>query len=97
MTNAEEALDAADRKLGCVIAAVIARAGRQQIAPSHVTPFEAVTRAIIYQGISGKAASAVFSRLRETVGRPLGPVKFSECPNAPCWPLVCRKEKRARS
>jgi DNA-3-methyladenine glycosylase II len=80
MPEVEEALDAADPKLGCVIAAVIARAGRQQIAPSHVTPFEAVTRAIIYQGISGKAASAVFSRLRETVGRPLGPVKVLGMP-----------------
>jgi DNA-3-methyladenine glycosylase II len=80
MPEVEEALDAADPKLGCVIAAVIARAGRQQITPSRVPPFEALTRAIVYQGTSGKAAAAIFSRLRETVGRPLSPPKVLGMP-----------------
>ena len=80
MPEVEEALDAADPKLGCVIAAVIARAGRQQITPSRVPPFEALTRAIVYQGTSGKAAAAIFSRLQETVGRPLSPPKVLGMP-----------------
>jgi DNA-3-methyladenine glycosylase II len=80
MPEVEEALDAADPKLGCVIAAVIARAGRQQITPSRVPPFEALTRAIVYQSISGKAAAAIFSRLRKTVGRPLSPPKVLGMP-----------------
>jgi DNA-3-methyladenine glycosylase II len=80
MPEVEEALDAADPKLGCVIAAVIARAGRQQITPSRGTSFEVLTRAIVYQSISGKAAAAIFSRLRETVGRPLSPAKVLGMP-----------------
>jgi DNA-3-methyladenine glycosylase II len=74
--NVEDALAAADPKLGRVIAAVIARNGPQQITPSRVTsPFEALARAIVYQSVSGKAAAAIFSRLRERVGRPFSPAK----------------------
>ncbi len=80
MPEVEKALDAADPKLGRVITAVITRAGRQQITPARVTPFEALTRAIVYQSISGKAAAAIFSRLRETVGRPLSPARVLGMP-----------------
>lgn len=73
--SAEDALAALDPKLGKVIAAVIARIGRQVIAPSHATPFEALVRAIVYQSVSGKAAATIFCRLRQTVGRPLNPAK----------------------
>jgi DNA-3-methyladenine glycosylase II len=74
--SVEDALAAADPKLGHVIAAVIARNGPQQITPSRITsPFEALARAIVYQSVSGKAAVAIFSRLRERVGRPFSPAK----------------------
>jgi DNA-3-methyladenine glycosylase II len=71
----EDALTAADPKLGRVIAAVIARIGRQTIVLSRATPFEALVRAIVYQSVSGKAAAAIFARLRQVVGKPLNPAK----------------------
>lgn len=72
----EDALTAADAKLGRIIAAVIARIGRQQITPSRVTPFEALVRAIVYQSVSGKAAAKIFTRLRQAAGKPFSPAKL---------------------
>jgi DNA-3-methyladenine glycosylase II len=63
----EVELSLADPKLGRVIDAVIARMGRQRITPSRSSPFEALVRAIVYQSVSGKAAAAIFARLKETV------------------------------
>jgi 3-methyladenine DNA glycosylase/8-oxoguanine DNA glycosylase len=92
--NVEKALAAADPKLGVVIAAVKARTGPQQIAPSHATPFEALVRAIVYQGVSGKVAAAIFSRLREKVGKPFSPAKVLGMSKRP---LASPRENHARS
>jgi DNA-3-methyladenine glycosylase II len=71
----EKILAIADPELGRVIAAVIARIGRQQIIPSRTTPFEALVRAVVYQNISGKAAGAIFARLQLAVGKPFNPTR----------------------
>jgi DNA-3-methyladenine glycosylase II len=71
----ESRLGLADPALGRTIDAVIARLGPQRIAPSRTTPFEALVRAIVYQSVSGKAATSIFARLREIVGGPLTPAK----------------------
>jgi DNA-3-methyladenine glycosylase II len=63
----EAELSQADPKLGRVIDAVIARIGRQRVTPSRSSPFEALVRAVVYQSVSGKAAAAIFARLKETV------------------------------
>jgi DNA-3-methyladenine glycosylase II len=71
-----------DPALGRVIAAVSARIGPQRIVPSRTTAFEALTRAIIYQSIAGKAAAAIFARLKETM-KPLSPRKVAAvCPSS---------------
>jgi DNA-3-methyladenine glycosylase II len=72
----EDRLAEADPALGRVIAAVTARIGRQRIAPSRATPFEALVRAIVYQGVSGKAAASIFARLKEAVSGPITPAKI---------------------
>jgi DNA-3-methyladenine glycosylase II len=74
--NFEEALTVADSQLGRVIAAVFVRIGRQEIIPSRTTPFEALVRAVIYQSLSGKAATAIFGRLQQAVGKPFNPVRI---------------------
>lgn len=61
-------LSAADPALGRVIAAVIARTGRQRVTRSRVTSFQALVRAIVYQSVSGKSAAVIFARLRKTLG-----------------------------
>jgi DNA-3-methyladenine glycosylase II len=74
--NVEDALAAADPRLARVIAAVIAKIGEQRIAPSRATPFEALVRAVVYQSVSDKAAGAIFSRVRQAVGKPFSPAKI---------------------
>jgi DNA-3-methyladenine glycosylase II len=69
----EARLTTADPALGRLIAAVANRVGRQQIAPSRTTPFEALVRAVVYQSVSGKAAASIFAHLQEVVGRTLTP------------------------
>jgi DNA-3-methyladenine glycosylase II len=76
----EARLASADPALGRVIDAVIARLGPQQIAPSHATPFEALTRAIVYQSVSGKAAASIFARLKQRVNGPLTSAKILALP-----------------
>ena len=73
--NFENVLTDADPRLGRVIAAVVARIGRQRITPSRTTPFEALVRAVVYQSVSGKAAATIFARLQQAVGKPLSPAK----------------------
>ena len=36
--------------------------------PSRASPFEALTRAIVYQSVSGNAAAAIFARLKIVAG-----------------------------
>lgn len=69
----ESRLTAADPALGRVIAVVAARIGTQGIRPSHVSPFEALVRAVVYQSVSGKAAGSIFARLKGIVGKSLTP------------------------
>jgi DNA-3-methyladenine glycosylase II len=71
----ENALTLADPHLGRVIAAVVARMGRQRIIASSTMPFEALVRAVIYQSVSGKAAASIFGRLQAAVGKPFRPAK----------------------
>jgi DNA-3-methyladenine glycosylase II len=75
LATIESRLAQADPALGCLIAAVIARIGPHRIISSGATPFEALVRAVVYQGISGNAATSIFTRVRETVARPLTPSK----------------------
>jgi DNA-3-methyladenine glycosylase II len=78
--NFEKTLAIADPQLGRVIAAVMARIGRQQIIPSPTTPFEALARAVVYQSVSGDAASTIFARLQQAVGKPFNPTKVLKMP-----------------
>lgn len=64
----EALLSKADPALGRVIEAVRAKIGRQRIMPSRASPFEALTRAIVYQSVSGNAAAAIFARLKIVAG-----------------------------
>jgi DNA-3-methyladenine glycosylase II len=79
-SNFEKTLTIADPPLGRVIAAVIARIGRQQIIPSPMTPFEALARAIVYQSVSGDAAATIFARLQQAVGKPFNHTKLLRMP-----------------
>jgi DNA-3-methyladenine glycosylase II len=69
----EGTLSKSDPKLGRVITGVIDKIGRQRIASSRSSPFEALVRAIVYQGVSDKAAAAVYGRLRKAVAGELRP------------------------
>jgi 3-methyladenine DNA glycosylase/8-oxoguanine DNA glycosylase len=71
----ESRLTVADPALGYVIAAVVARIGPQRIAPSRVSAFEALVRAVVYQSVSGKTAASIFARLKDVVPEPLTPLK----------------------
>jgi 3-methyladenine DNA glycosylase/8-oxoguanine DNA glycosylase len=64
----EALLSRADPALGRVIEAVCAKIGRQRIMSSRASPFEALTRAIVYQSVSGNAAAAIFARLKIVAG-----------------------------
>src|SRR5271155_5060872 len=64
----EALLSKADPALGRVIEAVCAKIGRQRIMPSRASPFGALTRAIVYQSVSGNAAAAIFARLKIVAG-----------------------------
>jgi DNA-3-methyladenine glycosylase II len=75
-TTIERRLTAADPALGRVVAAVIARIGRQRIAPSRATPFQALVRAVVYQSVSGKAGALIFARLEAAAGKPLTPARI---------------------
>jgi DNA-3-methyladenine glycosylase II len=72
----EDRLVRADPSLGQLIVAVRARIGAQRIRPSQASPFEALVRAIVYQSVSGKAATSIFARLRKSIGSRLTPAKI---------------------
>jgi DNA-3-methyladenine glycosylase II len=72
----EAELIKADPHLGRVIGAVIAKAGRQSVKPSHAAPFEALVRAVVYQSVSGKAAGTIFARLKAELGGTFSPTKM---------------------
>jgi DNA-3-methyladenine glycosylase II len=93
MPDIEAELGQADPALGRVIAAVIARIGRQRITPSRAAPFEALARAIVYQSVSEKAAVAIFARLKGTVGGALTPVKILAMPQGSMMAAGLSKSK----
>jgi DNA-3-methyladenine glycosylase II len=69
-----------DPELGRVMAAVTARIGPQRIKPSKAAPFESLVRAVVYQSVSGKAATTIFAHLKDWLGggfRPAAVVKKS--------------------
>jgi DNA-3-methyladenine glycosylase II len=78
--DVEEKLSAADPRLARAIAAVVARVGRQRITASRASPFEALVRAIVYQSVSGKAAAAIYARLKGTVGERFTPAGLVAMP-----------------
>jgi DNA-3-methyladenine glycosylase II len=75
---AEKRLAASDHALGAVIAFVTGKIGPQRVRPSQSKPFEALARAIVYQGVSGPAAATVFARFKVSVGSPFVPKKVLE-------------------
>lgn len=80
LPDIEGKLARADPALGRTIAAVVARIGQQRIAPSRAAPFEAVVRAIVYQGVSGESAALIFARLRRAIGGSVRPAKILAMP-----------------
>jgi 3-methyladenine DNA glycosylase/8-oxoguanine DNA glycosylase len=53
--------------------AVIARSGLAVLEPRDISPYEALTRAIIFQQLSGKAASTIHRRFLELFGSETAP------------------------
>ena len=82
MPDIEALLSEADPDLGRVVEAVIARSGRQRIGPSRATPFEALARAVVHQGVSGAAAAVAFARLRGAAAGALTPAGILAAPRA---------------
>jgi DNA-3-methyladenine glycosylase II len=74
----EKRLFRADPALGRVIAAVTARLGPQRIKPSEASPFESLVRAVVYQGVSGKAAATIFTRLKTWLGGSVRPAAVAK-------------------
>jgi DNA-3-methyladenine glycosylase II len=74
-SDIEAALTSADALLGRLIEVVISKIGRIRITSSHSTPFEALTRAIMYQSISGTAGAAIYKKLQSSVQGLLTPDK----------------------
>jgi len=64
------------------VEAVIARSGRQRIGPSRATPFEALARAVVHQGVSGAAAAVASARLRGAAAGALTPAGILAAPRA---------------
>jgi DNA-3-methyladenine glycosylase II len=81
-SDIEARLANADPGLGRVMTAVIDRIGRQSIVPSRAKPFEALTRAIVYQSVSGKAAATIFARLRTAVAGRFTPGRILAMPHS---------------
>src|ERR1700733_6171249 len=73
--SVDEHLARADPDLGRLIAAVTAEVGRQSVEPSLTPPFEALIKAIVYQSVSGKAAAAIFLRLKAALNSAIIPAK----------------------
>ena len=73
--SVDEHLARADPDLGRLIAAVTAEVGRQSVEPSLTPPFEALVKAIVYQSVSGKAAAAIFLRLKAALNSAIIPAK----------------------
>jgi DNA-3-methyladenine glycosylase II len=73
--SVDEHLARADPDLGHLIAAVTAEVGRQSVKPSLTPPFEALVKAIVYQSVSGKAAAAIFLRLKAALNSAIIPAK----------------------
>ena len=75
-SNIESVLAKADPALARAIEAVIARQGPVKLAPSHTPPFEALVRAVVYQSLSGKAAAAIFTKLKQAIGNTITPMNI---------------------
>jgi len=73
----EDALRAADPRLGRLIDAVIEKAGPKRYAPSpYASHFEALARSIVYQQLSGKAAATIYGRVVEALGGEVAPERL---------------------
>jgi DNA-3-methyladenine glycosylase II len=71
--DVEAALVKADPKLGRLISAVIAKAGKQDLSRDPLTPFESLVRAVVYQQMAGRAAAPIFGRVQSLRRAPLEP------------------------
>jgi len=66
-----------------VLADLVARLGPIRHRPRDPDgPFAALVRAIVFQQLAGRAAQAIYGRLRATVGDPLTPAALSAVPDA---------------
>jgi 3-methyladenine DNA glycosylase/8-oxoguanine DNA glycosylase len=66
-TDIEAVLSLADAKLGKLIEAVVSKIGRLRITAAPSSPFEALTRAIIYQQMSAGAAATIYKKLQQSI------------------------------
>ncbi len=70
----ERALAASDPRLGALIDRVVAHRGPRRFATSTArSHFEALTRSIVYQQLSGKAAGTIYGRFVEALGGEVTP------------------------
>jgi 3-methyladenine DNA glycosylase/8-oxoguanine DNA glycosylase len=66
-----------------VLAELVARVGPIRHRPRHPDgPFGALVRAIVFQQLAGRAAEAIYGRLRATVGDTLTPEALDAAPDA---------------
>lgn len=77
-SSREWRLSRADPALGRVIATVTARLGPQRIKRSQASAFEALVRAVVYQSVSGKAATTIFGRLKTWLGGSVRPAAVAK-------------------
>jgi 3-methyladenine DNA glycosylase/8-oxoguanine DNA glycosylase len=66
-----------------VLADLVARVGPVRYRPRDPDgPFAALVRAIVFQQLAGRAAQAIYGRVRATVGETLTPERLSAVPDA---------------
>lgn len=71
--KAANALRRAHPAMERAVNAVIARSGLAKLEPRDISPYEALTRAIIFQQLSGKAASTIHGRFLALFGGEAAP------------------------
>ena len=71
--KAANALRRADPSMARVVNTVIAKGGLAKLEPRDISPYEALTRAIVFQQLSGKAASTIHGRFLALFGGDTAP------------------------
>ncbi len=78
MTHARAAAELAVRDP--VMARLVAEVGAPRMGPSRRSSFEALTRAICFQQLSGRAAATIYARFEEAVGGAVTPLAVLDTP-----------------